>query len=258
MQANHILSIFALSSLVVLTGCSDKSPVENTTEVATPEAVVAIESAVTEPTAIDEPIAEAETVKVAEVIDDNPPRFADVTDYFALKPDANWSWNSLADTSGIENWDSKVPAKNEYLPEDPSYSIRAGLDNYGGMAIYGSKRQPELITIGSGQAIMEDETGSAVYKLEDLFRESEITRVKSNCDTHENDLFSQRFYRWQKPGYQPLYVYAIRDNANAGTSSSVGIAKSFDKFFDSDYDNVLSDIRARDLDFNDVTCTFDL
>ncbi|WP_201583327.1 hypothetical protein [Psychrobacter jeotgali] len=225
MQANHVLSVFVLTGLIALTGCSDKTPVEETTEVATPEAIIPTDTVATESDAIDEPVAE-----VIEVVDENPPRFAQVTDYLALEPNTNWSWKSLADTPDIKEWYSKTPAQNEHLPEDPSYSIRGGLDNYGGIAVYGTQEQPEIITIGSGQAVMEDETGSAVYKLEDLFRESELTRVKSNCDKGENELFSQQFYKWEKPGHQPLYIYSIIDQANAGTSSDVGIAKSLDTF----------------------------
>lgn len=260
MQASHILSVFALTSLVSLTGCSDKTPIEENSEVATSEAVAPMETNVTESTAITEPVAEVEVeaVKTIEVADKNPPRFARVTDYLALKPNTNWSWKALADTLDIEEWNNKTPTKNEHVPEDPSYSIRAGLDDYGGMAIYGTKEQPEIITIGSGQAVMDDETGAAVYKLDDLFRPSELTRVKSNCDKGKNELFSQQFYKWEKPGHQPLYIYSIIDQANAGTSSDVGIAKSLDTFFESDYSDALYDLRASDADYNDVICTFDL
>lgn len=258
MQANHILSVFALSSFVALTGCSDNAPVEDTTQNNALEESIATEVEASDSTAVTEPVAEVEAVEVVEVIDENPPKFATITDYLALKTDANWSWKSLADTPDIEEWYSKTPTKNEHAPEDPSYSIRGGVDDYGGMAVYGSKAQPEIITIGSGQAVMEDETGAAVYKLDDLFRLSELTRVKSNCDKGENELFSQQFYKWEKPGHQPLYIYSIIDQANAGTSSDVGIAKSLDTFFDSNYSNALYDLRASDADYNDVTCTFDL
>jgi len=255
MQATHILSIFALTSLVTLTGCSDSTPVEETTEVTTSEALDTTQTVTTESATITEPVAE---VEVVEVVDENPPRFANVTDYLALKPNTNWNWKELADTPDIKEWYSKTPAQNEYLPEDPSYSIRGGLDDYGGMAVYGTKEQPEIITIGSGQAVMEDETGSAVYKLEDLFRTSELTRIESNCDKGENELFSQQFYKWEKPGYQTLFIYSIIDQANAGTSSDVGIAKSLDTFFESNYKQALINLRTSDADYNDVTCTFDL
>ena len=252
MQANHILSVFALTGLIALTGCSDNTPVEETTEVTTSEAVASTKTATTESATITEPVAEAE------VVDENPPRFAQVTDYLALKPNTNWNWKELADTPDIKEWYSKTPAQNEHLPEDPSYSIRGGLDDYGGMAVYGTKEQPEIITIGSGQAVMEDETGSAVYKLEDLFRTSELTRIESNCDKGKNELFSQQFYKWEKPGHQTLFIYSIIDQANAGTSSDVGIAKSLDTFFESNYKQALINLRTSDADYNDVTCTFDL
>lgn len=255
MQANHILSIFALSSLVALTGCSDKTPAEENTEVATP---VPIETIATESDAITEPVAEVEVVKTVEVVDESPPKFVQITDLLALKPESNWNWNTLANISAVEEWDPKTPTRDEYLPEANGYYIWGSLDDIGGMRIVGTKQQPEIITIGSGQSVMEDETGSRVYKIEDLFRESELTRVKSNCDKAENELFSQHFYKWQKLGYQPLYIYFITDQANAGKSSNVGIAKSFDVFFNSEYSDDLNDLRASDADYNDITCTFDL
>lgn len=255
MQANHILSIFALASLVTLTGCSDKTPIEETTDVATPEVATSTETVVAESDATTESVAE---VEVVEVIDENPPKFAQVTDYLALEPESSWNWEKLASISAVKEWDPKTPTKDEYSPEKNQYYIWGGLDDVGGMRVIGTKAQPEIITIGSGQSVMEDETGSKVYKVEDLFRASELTRVKSNCDKGENELFSQQFYKWEKPGHQPLYIYSIIDQANAGTSSDVGIAKSLDIFFESDYSDALYDLRASDADYNDVTCTFDL
>lgn len=255
MQANHILSIFALASLVTLAGCSDKTPIEETTDVATPEVATSTETVVAESDATTESVAE---VEVVEVIDENPPKFAQVTDYLALEPESSWNWEKLASISAVKEWDPKTPTKDEYSPEKNQYYIWGGLDDVGGMRVIGTKAQPEIITIGSGQSVMEDETGSKVYKVEDLFRASELTRVKSNCDKGENELFSQQFYKWEKPGHQPLYIYSIIDQANAGTSSDVGIAKSLATFFESDYSDALYDLRASDADYNDVTCTFDL
>ena len=256
MLSNRLFSAAVFMGFIALSGCSDKAAVEETKPDITAKEAVTTEPVVTAST----DAAETEkSVKEPEVVvEENPPRFASITDSLALKPNAEWSWETLANTPDIQKWDPKTPTKNEYAPEDPSYSIWGGLDEHGGMAIYGTKAKPVLITIGSGQGVMEDETGSAVYKTEDLFRENELTRVKSNCDTEEDSSFSQQFYKWQKPGYQPLYVYAITDQANAGTSSDVGIAKSFDEFFNPDYSNALINLRALDAEYNDVICTFDL
>ena len=258
MQANHILSIFAISSLMAISGCSETTSVEETTDITTPEESAPTAVVATDSTAITEPVVEIEEVETVEAIDENPPRFANVTDYLALKSNTDWSWDSLANISAIKEWDPKIPTRDEYLPEQNGYYIWGELDDVGGMRIRGTKAQPGIITIGSGQSVMEDETGSKVYKVEDLFRKSELTRVKSNCDTGENELFSQQFYKWQKPGYQPLYIYAITDSANAGTSSDVGIAKSFDVFFNSEYSDDLHHLNSFDNEGNSVTCTFEL
>ena len=256
MLSNRLISAAVFMGFIALSGCSDKAAVEETKPDTTVKEAVTTQPVVTASTDA------AETEKLVEeaevVVEENPPRFASITDSLALMPNADWSWETLANTPDIQKWDPKIPTKNEYAPEDPSYSIWGGLDEHGGMAIYGTKAKPVLITIGSGQGVMEDETGSAVYKTEDLFRANELTRVKSNCDTEEDSSFSQQFYKWQKPGYQPLYVYAITDQANAGTSSDVGIAKSFDDFFNPDYSNALINLRALDAEYNDVICKFEL
>ena len=256
MKTKLKLSLLVVSGLVALSGCADKDEVVAVTETTIEDSSPTEEAGIVEQTNV---VTESEvTEEVHTVVEETPPKFAEVTDYIALKPNADWQWETLAKMPNVQEWNNKKPARNEYLPEDPSYSISGGLGEHGGIAAYGTETQPMLITIGSAQGVMEDETGSGVYKLEDLFRPSELTRIKSNCDTEEDSLFSQQFYKWQKPGYQPLYICSIVDHANAGTSSDVGIAKSFDEFFNPDYEAALRDIRSYDADLNDITCTFDL
>lgn len=186
--------------------------------------------------------------------DTTSPKFASFTDHLALKPNSNWSWEVLAKAPNIEEWHPKTPSLNEYLPESSLYSINGSLDDVGAFIAYGTKEQPSLIVIGSGQSVMEDEGGSAVYTLEDLFRNSEIVPIKSNCET--DGLFTQKFYQWKKPGFTPLYIYAIRDMANAGTSSEIGLAKSMQDFFNTQYEEAsLNLIKSDD---NGADCTFDL
>lgn len=256
MLSNRLLSAAVFMGFIALSGCSDKAAVEETKPEPTAKQAVTTEPVVTASTDAVETEKSAEEAEV--VVEENPPRFASITDSLALKPNAEWSWDTLANTPNIKDWDPKTPTKDEYLPEENGYYIWGELDDVGGMRIRGTRAQPEIITIGSGQSVMEDETGSKVYKIEDLFRESELTRVKSNCDTAESSLSSQYFYRWHKPGYQPLYVYSITDQANAGASSDVGIAKSFDIFFDSEYSDDLHNLGSFDAEGNSVTCTFEL
>ena len=177
---------------IALSGCSDKAAVEETKPDLTAKEAVTIEPVVTASTDAAETEKSAEEAEV--VVEENPPRFASITDSLALKPNAEWSWDTLANTPNIKDWDPKTPTKDEYLPEENGYYIWGELDDVGGMRIRGTRAQPEIITIGSSQSVMEDETGSKVYKIEDLFRESELTRVKSNCDTAESSLSSQYSY----------------------------------------------------------------
>lgn len=199
--------------------------------------------------------------EVAPVSEESPledtasPTLISFTDHLALKPNSNWSWEALVKAPNIEEWNTKTPSLNEHLPQSSSlYSISGGLEGTGGFTAYGTKEQPSLIVISSSQWVMEDEDGSGVYTLEDLFRNSEITPINSNCET--DDLFTQKFYQWNKPGFTPLYIYAIRDRANAGTSSEIGLAKSMQEFFKTQYEEAGLSLIKSDNDGGE--CTFDL
>lgn len=260
MPANHILYLFALSSLVALTGCSDKkTPVEDTTEVVTSEALAPTEVVAADSTAINEPVAEVEVVEAIQVVDKNLPRLAKVTDYFALKPNTNWSWKSLAQIPEIQEWRNNTPVLDGGSSSDPNYSINGGIDNYGYIMAYGTKNQPNIVTIRSGQGVAEDETTSAVYKLEDLFRERELTRVKSNCETEKDSAFTQHFYIWQKEGYQPFYLLEMIEPGNSGTVTIFSLAKSFEAFYEPKNRDIHPNIKDYDnpKDYNKIVCTFD-
>lgn len=177
-----------------------------------------------------------------------------LTDYLALQPNKNWSWSELAKVPNIKEWRSKTPSRNEYDPADPTYSINGGIDDATVMMVYGTKAQPNLVIISSEQGVAEDENASGVYSLEDLFTAQELTRIPSNCD--KDSMFTQKFYKWQKSGYQPLYVYALEMPGNGGTSNEFGIAKSIKEFFKPEYNNAINNLDASDQESNEVTCTF--
>lgn len=250
MKSGHVLSLVAISSLIALSGCADNNKVEATQEAATED------SAVAEVAAVEPVVAEEEVVVIEEVVveEENAPRFAKVTDYLALKPSNDWQWETLAEIPDVREWRNKTPA----LDGSTNYSIIGDLDDHSHVVAYGTKTKPGLVNISSGQGIAEDETTSAVYKLEDLFREKELTRVESNCDTDEDFPFSQHFYKWQKEGYQPLYVLAMIDEGNSGTSKDFGIAKSFEEFYKPENRDMYPNLIVSDDDGNEITCTFDL
>ncbi len=250
MKSGHVLSLVAISSIIALSGCADNNKVEATQEAATED------SAVAEVAAVEPVVAEEEVVVIEEVVveEENAPRFAKVTDYLALKPSNDWQWETLAEIPDVREWRNKTPA----LDGGTNYSIIGDLDDHSHVVAYGTKTKPGLVNISSGQGIAEDETTSAVYKLEDLFREKELTRVESNCDTDEDFPFSQHFYKWQKEGYQPLYVLAMIDEGNSGTSKDFGIAKSFEEFYKPENRDMYPNLIVSDDDGNEITCTFDL
>ena len=128
---------------IALSGCSDKTAVEETKQDTTAKEAVITEPVVTASTDAAETEKSAEEAEV--VVEENPPRFASITDSLALKPNAEWSWETLASTPDVQKWDPKTPTKDEYLPEENGYYIWGELDDVGGMRIRGTKTQPEII-----------------------------------------------------------------------------------------------------------------
>lgn len=182
------------------------------------------------------------------------PRFAAVTDYLALKPGQKWTWEQLAALPNVQEWRNKTPEKNEYTPSDPNYSINAGLTETSHMTAYGTKQQPKIVVLSSGQGVMEDEWLRGVYELNDYFDQKDLTNIPSNCDVEAR--FEQRFYKWQKEGAKPLYVYKAIMAGNAGTSAEYGIAESLDEFFKPQYEDTYLELQSIDQNMNDVVCTF--
>lgn len=182
------------------------------------------------------------------------PQFVAITDYIALKPNENWTWDKLAAIPYAKEWFEKTPVKNGYRPEDPNYSISASLNETSSMSAYGNKSRPNIITLGSSQGVMEDESLRGVYELNDFFNQKDLTRIPSNCDV--DSLFTQKFYKWEKKGFQPLYIYDAEMSGNSGSDREFGIAKSLEEFFKPMYEHVNLELQSIDNNNNDVICTF--
>ena len=184
---------------------------------------------------------------------DAPP-FIAITDYIALKPNENWTWDKLAAIPYAKEWLEKTPVKNEYEPEDPNYFINARLNETSSMSAYGTKSQPNIITLGSSQGVMDDSSLGGIYELNDFFNQKDLTRIPSNCDV--DSLFTQKFYKWEKKGFQPLYIYDAEMSGNSGSDREFGIAKSLEEFFKPMYEHVNLELQSIDNNNNDVICTF--
>ena len=250
MQANHILSVFALSSFVALTGCSDKGHIEGNKEVTTPEAAAPTETVTAETISTTEPVAE---VKLVKLVNENPPKFAHITDYIAVELNNNWKWNTLAGLPGVESWLNETPVQDRYSPEGFNYYVNGSLKDYGGIFVQGTETKPHAITFGSN----EDKV-NADYELDAFFRISELTRVTSDCDIDEEDSFSRQFYKWKQEGQEPLYIYVIRDSSAAVLSTNYGIAKNLNDFYEPEYVNFLSYLRSRNNEIDNTVCSFDV
>ena len=144
------------------------------------------------------------------------------------------------------------------MPSDPNYFINAGLSGTGYMKAYGTKQQPKLVVLSSGQGVMEDEGLNGVYKLNDYFNQRDLINIPSNCDV--DGLFDQKFYKWQIEGAKPLYVYQDVYQAivssNASTTAEYGIAESLDEFFKPQYEDTEIQPQSVNQEINDVVCTF--
>ncbi|WP_201634342.1 WG repeat-containing protein [Psychrobacter immobilis] len=184
---------------------------------------------------------------------DAPP-FIAITDYIALKPNENWTWDKLAAIPYAKEWLEKTPVKNEYEPEDPNYFINARLNETSSMSAYGTKSQPNIITLGSSQGVMDDSSLGGIYELNDFFNQKDLTRIPSNCDV--DSLFTQKFYKWEKKGFQPLYIYDAEMSGNSGSDREFGIAKNLEEFFKPVYEHVNLELQSIDNNNDDVICTF--
>ena len=182
------------------------------------------------------------------------PQFIAITDYLALKPNDNWTWDKLAAIPYAKEWLEKTPVKNEYEPEDPNYSINARLNETSSMSAYGNKSRPNIITLGSGQGITEDESLGGVYKLNDFFSQKDLIRIPSNCDVDSR--FVQKFYKWEKNGFQPLYIYDVTNPSNSGAETEFGIAKNLEEFFKPEYENSYLEVQNMNNNYDEVICTF--
>lgn len=182
------------------------------------------------------------------------PQFIAITDYIALKPNENWTWDKVAALPNVQEWLEKTPVKNEYEPEDPNYSISARLNDTSSMAAYGTKSQPNIITLGSSQGVMEDESLRGVYELNDFFNQSDLTRIPSNCDVDSR--FVQKFYKWEKKGFQPLYIYDVTNPSNSGAETEFGIAKNLEEFFEPEYEDSYLEVQNMNNNYDEVVCTF--
>ena len=186
-------------------------------------------------------------------------KFAAITNYLALKPSQKWTWEQLANMPHIKEWQNKTPKQDSYNVEDKNYYISADLVGSTGMhnfITYGTQQQPRLITFGSSQAHEEDEWLEGIYKVTDFFDLNELVLINSNCEI-DNPTFKQKFYKWQKKGFEPLYLYSVYTSGSGGGNAEYGIAGSLDEFFKPEYEPTTIQIRGWNKDYDDVVCTFE-
>lgn len=203
--------------------------------------------------------AEVMTEEQQAAVDSDGARFSSITDYLALKPSQQWTWDQLSSIPDVQEWRNKTPVKDQYQEGSSNFLIEARLTDTGFMTAYGTQKEPKIIVLSSGQGFMEDEALSGVYEIADFFNLNELVRIKSNCDV--DGMFDQKFYKWQKKGFQPLYVSSSYMGGNAGSESKFGIAESIDEFFSSKYDDsfryLYLGLQSVDQNYDDVVCTFD-
>lgn len=189
-------------------------------------------------------------------------KFVAISDYLALRSNQKWTWAHLANLPNVEEWLIKTPQQGSYNPENKNYYIEANLKspadmhNIIFMRSYGIQQQPKLITLGSIQSYEDDEELRGVYKIKDFFDLHELVPIKSNCEI-DNPTFKQKFYKWQKEGFQPLYVYSVYTSGNAGGDSEYGIAESLEEFFQPEYESTEIQVKSTNNNYDHIICTFD-
>lgn len=197
--------------------------------------------------------AEALEEEALEAKSNGAPQFIAITDYIALKPNENWTWDKLAAIPEVEKWQEKIPVKNDDSGAS-NYSISADLSDTGWMAAYGSQNQPNIIVISSDQSALESEHLEGVYHASDLFNQKDLSLIPSNCNV--DSIFSQKFYKWQKKGFQPFYIYDVTMLNTSSARAELGIARSLEEFFKPENENLNLEVRSIDANDDEVTCTF--
>lgn len=173
--------------------------------------------------------------------------------HFALKQGQEWSWGQVAKTPNIK-WENKTP-KNY---GNSKYSMGGSMGEWGGLSVTGTKSKPLIIHFNSSQTYSRSENGADVYTLHQLFKKTELTKLKSNCSVDENSGRMsvgeyQHFYRWQKKGYQPLYLGVRRFQSgtfNGGIIMNYIIVKDFDLF----NDESIYDLERYDANGDETIC----
>lgn len=253
-------------TLGLLAGCSDKKETSDATQATdsaqSPSAAPAADPKVThDAEKVDDKLRQSQAPKAEDASPDQAknennkadPKFAQVTAHLALQPKASWDWQTLASIPDVQKWQQKL------IYDGASYYMAASFDDDNQFSAYGTKSQPKVIVLSSEQAYSESETSDNVSDIGDFFSPNELTRVKSNCDADMGGRFIQQFYKWQKKGSQPLYVVEHEEYGASGSSGMAhrfGIAKSFDDFFDPDYNDALPNLQNPNDD--EAACTFDL
>ena len=181
------------------------------------------------------------------------PQFVAITDYIALKPNENWTWDKLVALPSAKEWFNKTPVKNDDSGAS-NYSISADLSDTGWIAAYGSQNQPNIIVISSDQSALESEHLEGVYHASDLFNQKDLSLIPSNCNV--DSIFSQKFYKWQKKGFQPFYIYDVTMLNTSSARAELGIARSLEEFFKPENENLNLEVRSVDANDDEVTCNF--
>lgn len=181
------------------------------------------------------------------------PQFVAITDYIALKPNENWTWDKLAALPSAKEWFNKTPVKNDDSGAS-NYSISADLSDTGWIAAYGSQNQPNIIVISSDQSALESEHLEGVYHASDLFNQKDLSLIPSNCNV--DSIFSQKFYKWEKKGFQPFYIYDVTMLNTSSARAELGIARSLEEFFKPENENLNLEVRSVDANDDEVTCNF--
>jgi len=159
----------------------------------------------------------------------NASNYRDITEQLIKKPGSSWQWSDLNRLKNIK-WNESLRSYNH---QNVEHYVRFGQvastnDNieWSMFNASGFKSGPKEFQL---QTSGEDVSSEAV--LSSVFNTNRLTEIKSNC-TRQN-YNPQKFYKWEKDGYKPLYAINTTHSTKYGDMYDLYIYEDFKDMKDS-------------------------
>lgn len=160
----------------------------------------------------------------------NASNYRDIAEQLIQKPGSSWKWSDLDSLKNV-TWNEPLRSYNhqnvEHYVRFGQVASTNGNIEWSMFNVSGFKSGPKEFQL---QTSGEDISPDAV--LSSVFNTKRLTEIESNCTRQEYN--PQKFYKWQKDGYKPLYAINTSHLTNFGTI--------FDLYIYEDYKEMVSSI----------------